>query len=361
MSAAPDHVLRFPGEAEVHLFGVEHLSLRPEVGDHILALRPASVVVETAYTPTHGASCGARLTTQELADSGEDWHKIALNIAAHLQSQLADHEADPTAAPLWQQVRVSAPAEQVALVGALVVGAPIVNGDRCKETTFRRLVNCSAVELDAAFGSQAAGNYAEVVRRNGGTWPKAHDQAAGDDAFDRIVLHERDTVLYHSLRSEARAVGDGKHVVGIVGSAHADSIATMHARGMPDLDDISPLLQVPKLDEGPAYGCRRAIMERLLTLRCPPEMAAAVQESLGELGFAHAAAYEDTHELYASCRMLLACLTREQLSVVASSRKGTPQEFWDVLHVLRQARPTCGGDGYSALALDTLRSIPQLA
>lgn len=332
--------------------------MRPEVGDFILETRPESVVVETAYTRDHAAAKGARLTGQDLANSAEEWHQIALNLTAHLQAQVADSEADLTAAPLWQQVRVSAPAEQVALVAALAVAAPLVNGDRNREVTFRRLLNCTAEELDAAFGSQAAGNYEDLVCRNGGSWPS--DKAPTSDAFDRIVLRERDAVLYHSLRSEARAVGEGMNVVGIVGSAHADAIAALHARATPTLDDIAPLLTSPELDEDQSYGCRRAIMERLLVLRSAPAMAAASQESLGDVGFAHVAAYEDTNEMYANCRMLLACLTEEQLRAVVSTRKGC-QDMWDVLQVVRQARPTQGGKGYSAPALETLRTLPVLS
>jgi hypothetical protein len=320
-SGAPDHVLRFPGEAEVHLFGVEHMSLRPEVGDFILTTGPSSVVVETAVTPGHGRAAGERLTAQDLGGSDEEWHRIALNLVGHLQASLAELDTDRTTAPLWQQVRVSAPAEQVALVAALVVNAPLVNGDRTKEATFRRLMACTAAQLDAAFGLQAAANYGDIVRRNGGIWP-SNASGNGDDVFDKVVLHERDAVLYHSLRSEARAVGEGKTVVGIVGSAHVDSIAALHASPSASLDDIAQLLHAPELQEDPTYGCRRAIMERLLLLRCPPEMAAQAQEDLGEVGFSQAPSYEDTHECYASSsRMLLACLTPEQLAAVVSSRR----------------------------------------
>ena len=69
-----DRKFRSPGEADVHLFGVVHISeTRREVGDCILELKPASVVVETACTLSHGATHGSRLTAQELHDGGEDW------------------------------------------------------------------------------------------------------------------------------------------------------------------------------------------------------------------------------------------------------------------------------------------------
>ena len=359
-SGSPDHVLRSPGEAEVHLFGVEHMSLRPEVGDYILTSAPASVVVETAVTPAHGRAAGARLTAQDLGGSDEEWHRIALNLVGHLQASLAEHDADRTQVPLWQQARVSAPAEQVALVAALVVNAPLVNGDRTKEVTFRRLMACSAAQLDAAFGMQAAANYGDIVRRNGGTWPST-DSTGDDDVFDKVVLHERDSVLYHSLRSEARAVGEGSTVVGIVGSAHLDAIAALHASSSASLDDIGQLLHAPELQEDPTYGCRRAIMERLLLLRCPPEMAAQAQEDLGEMSFSQAPSYEDTHECYASSsRMLLACLSPEQLAAVVSARKGE-KPFWEVLSPLRAVRPSLGGAGFSQQALDMLRGLtPEL-
>jgi hypothetical protein len=43
-----------------------------------------------------------------------------------------------------------------------------------------------------------------------------------------------------------------------------------------------------------------------------------------------------------------------------STRKGC-QDMWDVLQVVRQARPTQGGKGYSAPALETLRTLPVLS
>jgi hypothetical protein len=73
-----DRKFRSPGEADVHLFGVEHVSeTRREVGDGILELRPFSVVVETACTIEHGAAHGTRLTINELNEGGEDWCGIA--------------------------------------------------------------------------------------------------------------------------------------------------------------------------------------------------------------------------------------------------------------------------------------------
>ena len=73
-AAVADRKFRTPGEADVHLFGVEHVGEpRRDVGDCILELKPVSVVVETACTLDHGAKHGSRLTIQELNDGGEDW------------------------------------------------------------------------------------------------------------------------------------------------------------------------------------------------------------------------------------------------------------------------------------------------
>jgi|APGre2960657444_1045066.scaffolds.fasta_scaffold00830_11 hypothetical protein len=355
-AATPDHSFALPGEAEVHLFGVEHLSLRPEVGDFILLNAPASVVVETALSAAHGERCGTRLTAEELSASPEEWHRIALNIGAHLQSQLSDVE-QATDAPLWSEVRDSAPAEQVALVAALTVSSTLVYGDRPKEVTFRRLAACSASQLDASFCRQASSNFASL---HGGEW-----DVEGEDVFDEVVLRERDRVLYHSLRTEARNVAanaEGKAVVGIVGSAHLEAVARMFKTAGGFLDDVEELLTLPEAppSEDGSYGARRAILERLLSLRCPPEVAAEAVAALGELSFRHAAAYECTHQLYGSSRMLLAALPHEQLPMVVSSAKGGPQ-MWDLLQPLRACRPVHGGAGWSNEALDMLNALtPQL-
>jgi len=48
--------------------------VRPEIGDHILELRPTAVVVETACSESHGAAFGNRVTAAELAFSEEEWY-----------------------------------------------------------------------------------------------------------------------------------------------------------------------------------------------------------------------------------------------------------------------------------------------
>ena len=66
-----------------------------------------------------------------------------------------------------------------------------------------------------------------------------------------------------------------------------------------------------------AHGVRRALLERLIDLMALPEVAADLRAALPVLApGAAAAAHADALELYGAPRMLLACLTREQLALV---------------------------------------------
>ncbi len=144
-------------------------------------------------------------------------------------------------------------------------------------------------------------------------------------------------------------------MVGVVGSAHLDAVCRLFESASGFMDEVDDLLAAPAAVEDASLGTRRAILERLLSLRCPPEVAAEAVGTLGELSFAHAAAYEDTHEVYGSARMLLACLPREQLPAICGARDGA--DMWALLQPLRDARPANGGAGWSDAALASLRAL----
>lgn len=258
-------------------------------------------------------------------------------------------QLEPADIPLWQQVCSSAPTEQVAYVAALMVDAPLVYGDRPKASTFTRLfASATAAQLDAAFASQCAANYDSLT----GHEPEA--APAEDDCFERYVLRERNAFLYAALRSEAKAAGAGKSVVGIVGSAHLAAVASLFmARAEPP--DLDALQTTPAAPTSADFGVRRAILERLLGLRCPPEVVEEAMEVLGPVPAEHAEAYEATSEVYGSCRMLLAMLDREQLARVAGGVKGV--DMYDVLAPLRALRPAQGGPGWTAEAVEQLREL----
>jgi hypothetical protein len=140
----------------------------------------------------------------------------------------------------------------------------------------------------------------------------------------------------------------------VIGSAHLSSVAAMFMSRAepPDLSTLQQQLAAPSSAD---HGVRRAILERLLGLRCPPEVVEEAMAVLGPVPPEHAAAYEATSEVYSSCRMLLAMLDREQLARVAAGPKGT--DLYDQLASLRALRPALGGPGWSDEAVQALRSL----
>ncbi len=156
--------------------------------------------------------------------------------------------------------------------------------------------------------------------------------------------------------AEAKTVGAGKAiVVGIVGSAHLEAIAALYAGAGGFLDEVDDVLVAPLASKDGSYGVRRAILERLLLLRSPVEVVEEAVAVLGEVTLQHLVAYEATHEVYASCRMLLACLPQEQLASVVGGRAGA--DMWATLAPLRAVRPANGGPGWSDEVLSQLRAL----
>ena len=92
---------------------------------------------------------------------------------------------------------------------------------------------------------------------------------------------------------------------------HADIAHSMAARA------AHTATSSPDKYRGEALGVRRALLERLIDLMALPEVAADLRAALPVLApGAASAAHADALELYGAPRMLLACLTREQLALV---------------------------------------------
>ena len=67
-----------------------------------------------------------------------------------------------------------------------------------------------------------------------------------------------------------------------------------------------------------ADGVRRALLESVIRLSCRDSVSSDMASVLGPLPEEELPSYHLTHELYGSTRMLLACLTREQLAQVGT-------------------------------------------
>lgn len=99
----------------------------------------------------------------------------------------------------------------------------------------------------------------------------------------------------------------------------AEGSAAEHAHMAHSIAEIAAKYGTGSADEcrDEALGVRRALLERLIDLMALPEVAADLRAALPVLApGAAAAAHADALELYGAPRMLLACLTREQLALV---------------------------------------------
>lgn len=71
-----------------------------------------------------------------------------------------------------------------------------------------------------------------------------------------------------------------------------------------------------------AEGVRRALLESVIRLSCKDSVTSDLVTVLGPLPKDELVSYQLTQELYGSTRMLLACLTAEQLAQVSISFHG---------------------------------------
>ncbi|KAK3269611.1 hypothetical protein CYMTET_21955, partial [Cymbomonas tetramitiformis] len=252
----PDQILLYPDSSnsavEVHIFGVDHALMRKEVAEHILAVRPQQVVVETGVNEFHEAATGNVVVYD---DDSLMCNYGALGGISRLARELRASE-DVLTTDLWQHLVTAMPTEQLAYVAAFVIGSPIVYGDRPKLTTFKRLLHGTSLEeLDHAFGALSAQNYEGLLLRGGAASPPGTQEAAPKpNCFQRIVIEERDAVVCDQLmRSVAGADPGRAPVVAVVGSQHVPGITALwaqHTTSMPSSQasciDVDSLMSVPE-------------------------------------------------------------------------------------------------------------------
>jgi hypothetical protein len=248
--------------ATLHIFGVDHRYSQPDVAAWILRARPAAVVVETACTPAHGLAAATPLdaaSPEQLNAPGASsfFLRMFAQVASALRSELletgtknvtergmgADEaygravdkalgagdggesggenggESGSNGNGVWSQASKNFNGEQLAYVAGLAVGAPVIFGDRPKETTYKRLWHgLSSEDLDAAFEDERVRETVEELRGLAEEWgaagaafpaSAAEALAAGErllsggggsstltaNKVDRIMLLERDAVM----------------------------------------------------------------------------------------------------------------------------------------------------------------------
>lgn len=168
---------------------------------------------------------------------------------------------------------------------------------------------------------------------------QAHDRAAGSRA----------SASGHSSscaeRGEAGAAAAASHTApdapGVKVALEAEGYATGHADMAHSMAARAAKPATSSPDEccDEALGVRRALLERLIDLMALPEVAADLRAALPVLApGAASAAHADALELYGAPRMLLACLTREQLAMVRrQNRDDAEQGLPELAYSLHEA------------------------
>lgn len=268
-------------------------------------------------------------------------------------------EGDFTQSPLWGNVRSNYNGEQMAYIGALATGAPLVFGDRPKDITYRRLFGLATPkQLDEGYSWNAHQNYRTYLGLPG--LPYDPDTLP---VTEQITMQEREAVMLHvvhqlclnRLPQQPLQGGRPSSLALVVGSAHLPGLKHLWESGKwrelvgggsGDLG-ASQLLACPRLpapDTDPQYGLRRGLMEAMLRLSVTREVLADVDQVLGPVPPREGLAVEAIREVYGSPRMQLASLPREVLDVAV---KGLGCDFHEVLQPMRDIRPMHGGPGYS--------------
>ena len=351
------------------LFGVSHMTNNHEAAEHILATRPRSVVVETGLCKQHSAARGTVFNFDELFASihiGGAEVEEALSFITRVAHQLRLEEQPLAGSPFWAHMKTQLPAEALVYAAAFAVDARLVFGDRPKETTYRRLVSTPTLaELDQTFATQSARNYRLLLPENDPAF--AVPRVSGEnDAFQRVCIEERDTILAHTIYEEACAEGIPGTVVAVVGSDHLNGV-TLRWREMVEssgesrasASEIENLLTSPETTRE-HVGARLAIMQRLLGLRCTESLVAdafiALETDMNKLVGDEIIAFNATSEIYGAPRMLLAAAGEADQEAfdcaVGSAKNG---DFRETLAPMRAVRPVNGGVGWSEDALVWLR------
>ena len=91
-----------------------------------------------------------------------------------------------------------------------------------------------------------------------------------------------------------------------------------------------------------------------MRLRCTESVIQDMIATLGPVAPEQQTAYDAAHEIYSTCRMLLAVLDRDLLARVVS---GCECDMWQVLEPLRRVRPSNGGTGWDPDLVQELRGL----
>ena len=173
----------------------------------------------------------------------------------------------------------------------------------------------------------AAGNGARLGRAGVRAEHSAADGASGrvpgssqpsaGQAHDRMAGSEASASSHSSRgrRGEAgAAAGPGGTAAPEAEGSAIECMVAGHSMAAPEAQNPAARRDEYR-DE--ALGVRRALLERLIDLMALPEVVEDLRAMLPGLApGAASAAHADALELYGAPRMLLACLTREQLALV---------------------------------------------
>lgn len=332
------------------------------MAEYILANRPHTVVVETAINQAHGSATGNIAIPDDYlmitpgGNGAAGMVDARTRALAHIGVQLAGYP-DPLSSSLWAEVSRSPMfySEHLVYSAAFAVGARLVHGDRPKYVTYQRMLwQPSIVDLDDSFGIQSALNYHDLVAHM--RPPNAGPEETG--LAEQILIGERDAVMLQSLYKASIEAGSGACVVGVVGASHLSGMQQLWP-GNKWRDVIAAgATELPERrgeDETPEqFGVRRALFDGVIRLTCRDDVIIDIAETLGDPPLASMQAYELTHELYGSSRMLLATLGRDQLEEVC---QGWRCDMWEILAPLRAVRPVNGGPGYDPELVLELRTL----
>lgn len=265
------------------------------------------------------------------------------------------------------------PPEAMAHAAALACGARVVAADRPKRITYARLLFGSRVEeLDEAYAEEVARNYERTVARSGTRCMNTDVTRRRKDAFQRVVVDERDAGMARALAMAMEEHG-AENVVAVVGRRHRNGIRkhlVQRWRKERGQDIHGPTLEehlewnvaVPEdlqwREEHPVhYGVKRALFERVLAMATDPSVLQDARRWMGPMKPEEAHAHAMAEEVYGAPRMMLACVPEEVRKNVVCARHGQEKSFVQALEILEQVRPCRGGSGYSDRALQMLRGL----
>ncbi|GIL63448.1 hypothetical protein Vafri_17499 [Volvox africanus] len=347
---------------DIHVFGVEHLSPQPHIGEWIIRQRPQAVVVETAMGPEHGSMAGnvIRCGDRVVDPTAGFFLRMFCQIGVTLQEF---KEGDFTQSPLWNQVRSGYNGEQLAYIGAFTTGAPLVFGDRPKDITYRRLFGMTTIpQLDQGFSYAAVQNYRTFLGL-----PPLPYEPDNLPVTEQIMMQEREAVMlkvvhqlcHNSLPQQHLEAGQPRDLALVVGSAHLAGLEYLWRSGrwrevvgsgnVNQPLTASQLLTAPppsdaEIQDEPQYGVRRGLMEAMLRLSVTKEVLSDIESVLGPVPERQMPSYTAIQEVYGALRMQLASLPHDLLERLV---EGLGCSFYEVLQPLRDIRPLNGGPGYS--------------